>query len=115
MKAEVIELNSNLSNFVEMCEKKAELENSGNWETGNQLYNRIIAIYNELETSGREKDLLELLDYKNPWVRLWAATFMLKVDSKKAEQVLEELSTLKFVGFDAKITLQEWRKGNLKL
>ena len=57
---------------------------------------------------------MTLHDHENPYVRLWAAGYTLSLPNSGAEEVLVALSSIRVIGFDARMTLQEWRKGNLK-
>ena len=56
----------------------------------------------------------ELLSDENPWVRLWAASHAIQADAERASSVLEALTSEPgFLGFDAQMTLETWRKGEL--
>lgn len=56
-----------------------------------------------------------LLEHESGYVRLKAAYDLLPIQTEKAERVLEELVKKKrLLGFEAKMLLEEWRKGNLK-
>lgn len=59
--------------------------------------------------------LQELLDHLEKCVRGAAAAYYLPVDEARAIQVLEEVAhDTSVTGFNAHMTLQEWRKGNLR-
>lgn len=61
------------------------------------------------------KELEPLLQHENDYVRLKSAFDLLPVMTDKAEETLLELSVRKgLIGFEAEITLQEWKKGNIK-
>lgn len=60
------------------------------------------------------ESLEQLLDHENDYVRLKSAFDLLPVFTDKAEKTLLELSNKKgLLGFEAEMTLQEWKKGNL--
>ena len=65
--------------------------------------------------SGRQ-GILELLNSDNPHVRSWAAFLALEFDPATAEHVLQEISDNYQRGLrsEARITLAQWRKGQLK-
>ena len=109
-------MNEEICKFVTACSLKGEFEEVGNSKKGNEQYKIINASYILLKDNGRLDELLALLDHENPYVRLWAASFTLQFSPLKAEKALEELTELRRnIGFDAKMTLQVWRSGNLML
>lgn len=61
-------------------------------------------------------NLLEiLLQHEDCSVRLWAAYALLPV-TKEAKEVIEKISKKNtIIGFDAEMTLIEWKKGRLKI
>ncbi len=55
-----------------------------------------------------------LLADERPWVRLWAASHAIHIDSPRAIPVLQGLSVEPgFLGLDAEMTLELWQKGQL--
>ena len=105
-----------LENFINACVAKGKAEQIGDSDSDKLHYDIIDSIYQLLKNSTRLNDLVELLEHENPYVRLWAAYYCLQVTPSKAENALKKLSKEKGVmaGFSAQITLDEWRKGNLK-
>jgi hypothetical protein len=90
---------------------------SGDYKANNKAVDTIQAVYAELRSRGPEarRALLGLLGHEDPGVRLWAASHALDFSPGDGEPVLEELCSVgQLLGFSAKTTLQEWRKGNLK-
>ena len=67
------------------------------------------------EHSARQK-ILSLLKNSDPYVREWAAFLALEFDVSKGEAVLEEIARnyTKGLGFSARFTLEQWRKGELR-
>ena len=62
---------------------------------------------------GREA-FLALLSDESPLVRSWVAAQLLSEGCENAKSVLEELEKQEgMLGFDAEMTLQEYRKGRL--
>ena len=103
----------------------AEVTEYGRWsEKGdsrkvNAAYDRIKAALAKLRTSADSGEvvLLELLDHPNGWVRLFAATDLLPLRADRASPILEDLVSGPpgELRFDARMVLQEWRAGRLKV
>jgi hypothetical protein len=91
----------------------------GDFKKGNAAYDRMIAALVELR--GRadrgESVLIELLNYPNGWVRLYAATHLLPLRVEPASQVLEDLASgpQSEIEFSAAMVLQEWAAGRLNV
>jgi len=71
--------------------------------------------FRKLRDDGKLSELAKFLDHENVRVRLWVSTYLLAFDEELAKQSLKKLAEdqSSFVGLDAKLTLQEWNKGNL--
>ena len=106
-----------LEKFISACIEKGKYEELGNSKMGNRQYNIIKSCYLALKKLDQLDNMVGLLEHENPYVRLWAASYMLPIAPIKSEGALKELSTLKGkpVAFSAQMTLQEWRKGTLSL
>lgn len=109
-------MNKELKEFIDACVKKGNCEELGNGKLGNKQYVVIKSVYLFLKNNNRLDEFAILLKHENPYVRLWAASFLLSIMPKESEYVLKELSMLKGkpVAFTAQITLQQWQKGDLK-
>lgn len=74
----------------------------------------IAAVYRELRRRGSESALLVLLESREEGVRGWAGAHALEFAPEQGEPVLAELAESPGLhGFDAQITLREWRAGRL--
>ena len=104
-----------LENFISACIEKGKCEELGDSKRGNRQYAIITSSYLALKKIGQLGNMEGLLEHENPYVRLWAAYYMLPVLPIKSENTLKELSTIKGkpVAFSAQMTLLEWRKGTL--
>ena len=72
-------------------------------------------IVGELSKLGKLNELKNVLYSDKEAVRYFAASMSLSFFPDEAEEVLTEITKSKgFYSFNAKITLQEWRKGNIK-
>ena len=105
--------------FVNACLEEYKYSQLGDSKNGNKQGKIIISISILLKKENRLHELLDLLDHEHPEVRFRAAEQLLEFSPIRAEKTLEELSTLRGsqfggVAFVSQITLQEWRKGNLK-
>jgi hypothetical protein len=81
-------------------------------------YDRIIESLHKIRQFGNEGNvaLLLLTEDADQSVRCWAATHSLNYNERKAKEILKKLSKGKgIIAFDAKIILNEWKKGTLKL
>lgn len=88
----------------------------GDHKNANKLHKKIQALYNNATESNQSDLFVELLSESDENVRLWAATFTLKVYPALAEKVLKDLSELTTItGLSAKTTLDLWKKGMLNL
>src|SRR5687767_10244301 len=86
-------------------------------DIGNQQADIIATVYSELRRRGRDAQLalLPLLKHTDPHVRGWTGAHALEFASAEGVATLEELRKCGgMLGFDAEITLEEWRKGKLR-
>jgi hypothetical protein len=91
---------------------------AGNYQVGNQQYDQLLAIYLDLKRKGATAvaSLSALLHDKDNTVACWAATHLLPYQEALAVATLTRIAdTSGIVSFTATMTLQEWRKGCLKL
>ena len=73
----------------------------------------VVEVKRDYESTDGKFD--ELLKHPNNYVRLHAAFCLLSHNPKEAEAVLVDISHMRgLLGFEAEMTLQEWKKGNLK-
>jgi hypothetical protein len=106
-----------IENFIDATIKHGEATEEENWKVANRQYKTIEKSYQQLKEMDEEgvNELIKLLDYDNDYVKLWSASYLLPVTEEKAKSILIMLSQK--VGppsFEAKMTLEEWEKGNLK-
>ncbi|MCB9235034.1 MAG: DUF2019 domain-containing protein [Bacteroidia bacterium] len=82
----------------------------------NKLHKKIQTLYKKAKESNQVDLFSELLNDSDENVRLWAATFSLKVFPDKAEKELLSLSnSTSIIGLSARTTLDMWKKGMLNL
>ena len=110
-------MNPDIVKFVEACTRWGHYDNYGISKQCNKEFKNIRKMYETLKQENRLDELLELLDHENPYVRLYAATCTLPIATQRAEQTLENLTGIikSMVGHVARMTLQEWRNGHMKL
>lgn len=103
--------------FIKAAIKHGEATETGKYRQTNKQYDILVKCYNDLKSFGENGmiELTKLLEHPNDYVRLWAARYTLIVEPEKSKQTLLELTKRSgFLGFDAKMILSEWEKGNLK-
>ena len=112
----------NYSDLISYYEKISEqwgeyTANGGNASKANRLYKKIRAIEPQIkETEDGKQRLLSFLDHPNGYVRLNAAVALLDTFPCQAEKCLENLAKEREnLGFISEITLEEWKKGELKI
>lgn len=105
-----------LSLFEEAATKHAAATKDGDCKTGNKYYDKVLKAVSYLKEQGKIEELLQYLDNDIVGIRLAAATFLLPNYEKKGAEVLDAIAkSSDFLSFIAETTLNEWRKGNLRL
>jgi len=88
----------------------------GDHKKANKLHKKLQSLYNFAKEQSQTEVFSELLNTSDENVRLWAATFTLKVFPDLAQKALEELAVSSSItGLTAKTTLHLWREGKLNL
>lgn len=88
----------------------------GDHKKANKLHKKIQALYSKAKECNQLDLFSELLSEPDENVRLWAATFTLKVFPDAAEKALKNLSNSSSItGLSAKNTLVLWKQGMLNL
>lgn len=104
--------------FINAAMSHGEGSETGNSKLTNKSYDKLIDIIRKYRSiHGSEKELvLPLLSHQNSSVCTWAALFSLPIDEARAMQTLTSISEKSgIVSFSAKMTLEEWLKGALKI
>ncbi len=107
-----------IANYINASINYGKAQEEGNSKEVNKNANIIQKIRQEIKKdfNAYTKQIESLLMHENDYVRLKAAFDLLTIQSDKAEKVLVELSKKRgLIGFEAEMTLQEWKNGNLKL
>ena len=104
---------THLDKFIEFSLKRFNAKTS---VTANKYFQKLKDISIEMVNLNNILELRNLYNHENIAVRCNAAFALLPFDAVEAEKVLEELAIQRgdFVYLEARMTLQEWRKGNLK-
>lgn len=103
-----------ISYYIDIC---MQWGYSGTAGKANKIYDKIRSTERKLkETEEGTQQLISILSHSDGYVRLNAASTLLNIVPREAEKCLEELSKERgTLGFISEITLQEWRKGTLKI
>ena len=110
-----MEVEELLKDFEETAIQQFEVQDTGNYKKSDRLLEKINKISKKLHGIGEIDTLKILLNHSHVNVRFLAACSLLPFFTKESEKVLEEIACLgKHPAFTAKMTLQEWRKGNIK-
>ena len=106
-----------VSRYAEAAETHGHASRRGDHETANEQYSTLATVYAELRRRGPEaqRALLALLEHPEPAVRGWTAAHALEFSPEDGEPALTELVAEGGpIGFNAEMTLEEWRQGNLR-
>lgn len=101
--------------FEEAAIKQGEAIGEGNSKVANRNYDKIAEVAKFLRANKCIKELSVFYEHSNVSVRLFAAAYLLPVDEERSIKVLDEIVKMKVLGsLDAKMTIQEWKNGNLR-
>lgn len=106
----------NLERYIKAAKEHSEGTNIGDSRKTNLAYKKIDKIFRELKNRNQLGLLLKLIDHEHLGVKMWAATHLLPYKEEIGLEILEEIQrehTDDLYGFDAKMTIREWKKGNL--
>lgn len=102
--------------FEEAAIKHAEATEAGNCTQANESYQVIVKSARYLKETNSLKLLSKLLYSESVGARMWAATYLLPVFERNAMQILQTIANGNNIhSLTAKMTIDEWKKGNLIL
>ncbi len=103
-----------IEEFLAYVAKHGHAISLGDHDKANKIHKSLQSLYNTAKEENLSNVFEELLNEEDENVRLWAATFTLKVSPGIAEKTLQELTGSKGItGLTAKTTLQLWKLGLL--
>jgi len=101
--------------FKEAAKIHGEATEVGDYKLGNKNYHLIFKVITYLKETDQIALLIQLLDDTNLSVRIWAAAYLLPINEERALEALNEASKGNgIIPFNAKVTIDEWKKGHLK-
>ena len=101
--------------FEQAAIRHTKASETGDSKAANRSYVDLINAKEYLRRNHRSELLVNLLKHESKGVQIWAARYLLPVNETAATAVLEENSEGGgILSFGAKMTLTEWRAGNLK-
>jgi hypothetical protein len=104
-----------VSRYAEAAAAHVAASEQGDHRRANPQHDVLAAIYRELRRRDEAEALLPLLALHEPAVRSWAGAHALEFSPDEGERVLEALaSETGLVGFNAQMTLETWREGELR-
>jgi hypothetical protein len=105
-----------LMQFEDAAIRHKDATEIGNYKLANKSYNQINKSVAFLKENSEVGLLQKFLSHPSLGVRIWAATYLLPICETVAIEILEEIGNGHGVlSLDARTTLSEWRKGNLKV
>ncbi len=105
------------SKYVDAAIKHGQSIEKGSARMANRSHDVIVREYSRLKREGRlVPELLPLLRHENADVRCWASTHLIEDVPDAAEQTLEHVASgVGLTAFSARMVLEEWRAGRLRL
>ena len=103
--------------YGEAAAAHGRASSEGDYETANEQHDILAAAYRELRERGSEAQqrMLTLLDHRDAGVRSWAGAHSLEFSPEDGKRTLEALIVAGgLAGFNAEMTLETWRQGNLQ-
>jgi hypothetical protein len=91
---------------------------AGDYKEANRNHDKLLALVPKIRACGQDGEavLLALTEDSDEAVVCWSATHVLPFDEKRALAVLSELAKKPGpMGFNAKMVVQQWKKGELIL
>lgn len=108
-------MDARVEKFREVAEKRWKYLDEGNSKEGNKCFDELLEIAKELRSENKLLELEQLLNDPSEGVKFEASSKLLTVNSKKAEKAMTEITKKKgSLPFTAKMTLKQWKAGNLK-
>ncbi len=105
-----------ISKYAAAARKHGEGTRTGDYKLANRSYNTLMTLLKEISRKSADNLLLTLFDNEDVWVQIWAAAHSLETFEKQARAKLQSIaeSAIPLAGTNAKYTLIEWDKGNIK-
>lgn len=105
-----------IKEYIKAATKHGEATEEGKHSLANKQYRIIEKNIDRLKSIENGINKLEnLLEHQSDYVKLWSARYLLFSQEEKAKGTLLQLTNKSgFLGFTAKITLDEWDKGNIR-
>ncbi|SHI07736.1 DUF2019 domain-containing protein [Clostridium grantii] len=104
-----------IQEYTEAAIKYGNATEEGKYKIVNNQYKIIEKNIDKLKSIENGINKLEnLLEHQSDYVKLWSARYLLYLKEQKAKETLLILIQKSgVIGFDAKMTLEEWGKGNI--
>lgn len=107
-----------VSNFAKAASEHGKFTAACDPNRANAKFDQMAKLYGEIRRRGitAQRRLLMLLKSDDPNIRIHAAGYALDFEPKEAEKVLTEILETQTgaLRMDARMTLQQWRKGEIR-
>lgn len=105
-----------IDQFISLAREYGTSIDAGDNKSANKAHHKIMSLYKKLQSQNQLSDLEDLFTHEDINVRLWAATCCLRINEKKALDVLTKISESdQITGLTAKMTLDLWKNGLLQI
>ncbi|OAM91695.1 DUF2019 domain-containing protein [Termitidicoccus mucosus] len=107
-----------IKEYREHAEAHGRATLSGDYKAANRSHDKLVALVPKIRALGHsgEAALVVLTDDSSDTVVCWAATHSLRFSESRALAALEKLSKKTGpIAFSAKMVVQQWAKGELKV
>lgn len=109
------EIEELINEYIKVSVDRGEAIKKGNSKVANKCFDKINKIILQLKSRNSLVELMPLLEYSNNYVRLDTACILISIYSEECKKTLQQLIDVGgMVGFTAKMTIQEWEKGNIR-
>ena len=101
--------------FVQLATSHGNAIEKGEHKEANKIHRKLTSVFKEIQSKGESNILKELVGHSDESVKLWASTFLLRIDETLALSTLNEISkSKKIFGLSASTTIDMWKKGMIK-
>ena len=110
------EMNKLKEEFFQSANKYGDALEQGNHKVANRHHKELMNLYKKIKQNNYWDLIENNLNESSDYVKLWAATFLLKTNETVALNTLKELSKSdKIIGLTAETTINMWNQGMIDI